>query len=284
MNTNAQTIHQMGQEISSLVKQATGRESVSSIDMDWVSVEQMARYIYGSGSGDVVSFETNIPDAIESLIANITAVQDTSGGDPSPSNVCPITGWTGCTITNENMLDSSDPDYHADTYSFTFPDEAGTVYGGTLDALSGVLTVDMAVKTFNGSESWSVHGSIASWFYIDNAITDSYALASESNFAISNTYIQKKYADATRMNNGDFAIGRPNSSTTRLIVKDTRFTTASDFKTALSSSNLQLVYKLDTPVTYQLSAQEVTALIGANNVFADTGNVSVQYKVKEDLV
>ena len=41
--------------------------------------------------------------------------------------------------------------YTDDTYSITFPSEAGTVYGGTLDVTSGVLTVDRGIiASYNG--------------------------------------------------------------------------------------------------------------------------------------
>jgi hypothetical protein len=41
--------------------------------------------------------------------------------------------------------------YCGDTYTIPFPSEAGTVYGGTMDVLSGVLTVDRAnIPSYNG--------------------------------------------------------------------------------------------------------------------------------------
>lgn len=39
-NTNSQTIHQMGLAINAVVRQATGRDAVQNIDMDWVTVAQ----------------------------------------------------------------------------------------------------------------------------------------------------------------------------------------------------------------------------------------------------
>ena len=49
---------------------------------------------------------------------------------------------------------ATDTDYHpyaGDTYSITFPSEAGTVYGGTLDVTNGTLTVDRAIiASYNG--------------------------------------------------------------------------------------------------------------------------------------
>ena len=81
MNTNYQTIHQMGNAVSEMVRQATGRNSVQSMDMDWVSVEQLAKYIYGFKTGSSVEFDTNIADGIVNLTAYIEYVQDLNGYD-----------------------------------------------------------------------------------------------------------------------------------------------------------------------------------------------------------
>ena len=51
--------------------------------------------------------------------------------------------------------------------------------------------------------------------------------------------------------------------------------TKDQFKTAMSG--VQLVYPLASPQTVQLTAQQVQTLIYNNNVFADTGNVSLTY-------
>ena len=535
MNTNEQTIHQMGLGISSLVKQATGRESVSNIDMDWVSVEQLARYIYGSGSGDMVSFNTNIPDAIESLIAYITAVQDLHGYDnPWPggagknllpistsnsstvndvawtnnndgsykangtassnsyfgnssigislgvlpagdytvsaahsdgslstdilmrigkgsgstlvsinvspltftadgtseyfvafridsgvtvsnetifvqvesgssytdwvpyANICPITGWTGCNVarTGKNLL--TDEGYawvnstgektvnytaissvdliptapgekftyyrnqqttqnsslvarlynanrvyigngttmfstetgsktitipanayyvtftqygavgvtdlqvqveRGDTYTgfeepisnvypFSWQTEAGTVYGGVLDVLSGVLTVTHKTVTFTGadSENWSYSGEQQkSRFRID--IPDAYVIRNVPTVRTSVMCNIGLFIDTGIEELGCYIYpGDPDSPRFAYCPPIPYTMDAAAFKTWLQSNNLQIVYQIAEPVTYQLTAQEVTALIGQNNIFADTGKVSVQYKVKEDLV
>ena len=39
-----------------------------------------------------------------------------------------------------------------------------------------------------------------------------------------------------------------------------------------------IVYELATPQTIQLSPQEIHALLGQNNVWADSGPVAVTYK------
>jgi hypothetical protein len=40
----------------------------------------------------------------------------------------------------------------------------------------------------------------------------------------------------------------------------------------------QVVYKLASPITYTLTPQEITSLLGTNNLWADTGNSEVEYR------
>lgn len=40
----------------------------------------------------------------------------------------------------------------------------------------------------------------------------------------------------------------------------------------------QLMYPLATPITYHLTPQEITSLLGTNNVWANTGNSDVEYR------
>jgi hypothetical protein len=53
------------------------------------------------------------------------------------------------------------------------------------------------------------------------------------------------------------------------------------FKTEYAS--LQAVYKLATPQTYQLTPQEITSLLGTNNIWSDAGTVDVEYRADTKL-
>jgi len=61
------------------------------------------------------------------------------------SNICPISGWTSATIYRSGE-DTSNPT----TYPITFPDSAGTVYGGTVDAVNGKLKAAPYYASYNG--------------------------------------------------------------------------------------------------------------------------------------
>ena len=102
----------------------------------------------------------------------------------------------------------------------------------------------------NGSESWGVHGSIASWFYVDNLISGN-TLNDSNNSMLSNYFKQEKYSNVTTLTNGQFAYTP--SGNKRLVIKDTDYTTVADFKNWLSTHNVTLYYILATPTTTEIT-------------------------------
>lgn len=65
----------------------------------------------------------------------------------------------------------------------------------------------------------------------------------------------------------------------KLYVKDSAYTTAQDFKSAMSSSDAQLVYELATPVVINLTEQEVIeTLIGFNYVWNNVGTTNIVFQ------
>jgi hypothetical protein len=58
-------------------------------------------------------------------------------------------------------------------------------------------------------------------------------------------------------------------------------TTFAEMQSWVTNKSTQLVYKLATPQTYQLTPTQVKSLRGVNNIWADTGEVDVQIWTKE---
>lgn len=57
-----------------------------------------------TASGAIASFTDGADDIpLKSLVVNIDPVQDTSSGDPSPENICPISGWTEINAYNDPL-------------------------------------------------------------------------------------------------------------------------------------------------------------------------------------
>lgn len=113
-----------------------------------------------TSSGAVATFADgadNVP--VKSLTVNIEPIQSGTG-DPSPDNIRPISGWTGANLTCNN-----------ETINIDWTDEAGEVFGGTLDVISGKLTLDRSKITFNGSQSigianWRPYEDSSAWIYL----------------------------------------------------------------------------------------------------------------------
>lgn len=209
--------------------------------------------------------------------------------DANKSVDCIQGHWiTGNTVLNydecgvfEGALTEFTP-YNGHTYSITFPSEAGTVYGGSLDVTSGVLTVDRAYVDL-GTLNWTylTSGSgLAPYFYAD--IT-SLGIKYEGNFG---TVVYHVLCSIYKAVNRNLSVFIDNTLcmdgavaeqiVTQVQIKDSRYTSASDFKTAMNG--VQLVYELDTPITYQLTPTQVNSLLGTNNVWADCGDVVVCYR------
>lgn len=98
-NTNFQTFHQMGNAINDVVRQATGRDNVQNIDMDFVTVAQRKRLVEEIITGNPVTFVTNIVGPLDYLIAQINPIQDLHGQDaPYPAgagkNIWDISTYT----------------------------------------------------------------------------------------------------------------------------------------------------------------------------------------------
>ena len=65
------------------------------------------------------------------------------------------------------------------------------------------------------------------------------------------------------------------ASNQAVIVRESGYTDAVAFTSAVAGQTL--VYPLQTPVTYQLTPQAVTVLAGTNHIWADCGDVTVEY-------
>ena len=68
-----------------------------------------------------------------------------------------------------------------------------------------------------------------------------------------------------------------------IYLKDNRYTNVDDLVTSLSGT--QLVYALtkDSITTYPLTPTEIKTLLGQNNIWANTGDVSVEYRADVKL-
>ena len=214
-----------------------------------------------TASGAVASFSDGADDIpVKNLTVNIEPVQSGTG-DPSPDNVRLISGWTGATLTCNN-----------ETINIDWTNEAGTVYGGSLDVTTGVLTVTHAIVDM-GTLTWTYQEQYARFY--SNTVSDAIVVGSDAYVA--DIFCSCYTVDsASHTSNTDYDDIVSLATSRKIYVKDTTYTDANAFKAAVTGN--KIVYKLATSLTYQLTAQEVTTLLGDNTIFADTGDVSVEYR------
>ena len=151
--------------------------------------------------------------------------------------------------------------YNGTTYPVSWQTEAGTVYGGTVDLVTGVLTVD----------KWGVDLGTLNWGYSSTNTRFFVAISDKKPYVSSTDYANLMcsnypFAGAAGLggNMEDKTIAnRASTSDNQIMIKDTSYTDAQTFKTAMSG--VQLVYELAQPQTYQLDPVQVALLIGEQN-------------------
>ena len=160
--------------------------------------------------------------------------------------------------------------YNGHTYTI---DLDGTRYGGTLDVVNGVLVVDEIFGEFDGvDENWNNIGA-GSVGNRSNALVNAFPSTDiDTDFVtICNTYIGRSYNNRT-FNATNIVWVNPNGSLT--VVTDSDIDTAEKFKALLQNTPLQVIAKLATPLTIQLTPTSIKSLEGENNVSASTGDVT----------
>ena len=159
--------------------------------------------------------------------------------------------------------------YKGSTYSVNWETEAGTVYGGTLNVSTGELVVDRVADALTGQENM---GAVDIYYAVTNTHAHPVWTAANvvcSHFAQSGT--------------NSVASGNvPTNVWFRLDKTVADFATLEAFRSYIANqytaeTPVTVSYKLTTPITYTLTQQEIRTLLGVNNIWCDSGDVSVDY-------
>lgn len=216
-----------------------------------------------SWTGDLVSFTTEAEEIATQLTIPLAPIQDTSGGDPSPTNICPISGWDGVNV----YVSPDTTTASATTYPVNLFDTAGTVYGGTLDVVSGELTVTHAYWTDEGTAGWGRNsdGSFYKYYSVTSPLSVQEADGCACNYA---PYaISFAGMNVFARANGLISLGRSWGSI---------YADVASLQAQFASTPLQVVYKLATPQTYQLTPTQIMTLVWDNNVWSDADSLTLK--------
>ena len=236
---------------------------------------QYGAFIVKSASGQIASFNDGADDVPMKSVKVAIVPKQSGSGDPSPTNVRPITGWTDINVIVSPTTTASD--------GTTTPVPLGqTVYGGELDVVSGVLALTH-IGVDMGSLSWGKYTQAPGYYFAvapqnmpQPAKAPTYA--SEVADILCSCYktdtARHVYIDQVQNTIGIFTNGS-------LLAQDTTYSTEQAFKTGVTGQTL--VYELATPTTVQLTPTQVATLLGTNNVWADCGSVEVEYRADPTL-
>lgn len=195
-------------------------------------------------------------------------------GDPSPDNVRTISGWDSVKVTVSNESESHD-------YNITLPE---TIYGGTVDAVSGEGEKTWEILELNGTENWNnctFDGKPG--FYAANLLGkggETYArveglcnittVYENSDFP----YTASNYIWCGVNNKNVYWVGAANLLNTPTI---------SEFKSYLATqaaagTPVTICYKLATPEPFEISQVSIPSLGGENKFFTNGENMDIIYK------
>ena len=260
-------------EISSMAKSAVASATAIA----------QAIAIKETATGATVSFDDGadgIP--MPHAIASISGTQSGSG-DASPSNIRDITAYKSCTVTHGDGNTSA-------TATISWNTSACEVYDGTIDFSTGILTVDHMVATLTtiGQRTLTDLGDVyrLSITYINadgttqnsNNHIDLFETDTDDTFA---NWLPQGAHQYSKNEAGYYLYGTngvymkfPKSAFPGCSTESEYRAAINDF---LSEHPLKIVIgKLSNP-QFQLTPQQISSLLGANVISADTGDLSVTY-------
>ena len=176
--------------------------------------------------------------------------------------------------------------YAGESIPVTWQDQ-GTVYGGTVDVLRGKLTITHELKTITTTANANVKYSrctIGDLYYgigeeetYCNALSVVYVPAAQitsDSIRVFNSTTYDKYIAYIRFADAD-------SATTQ--TQRTTLTNQILAQMEADGHPLQIVFKLTNPVEYDITPEEITTLLGTNNIWSDTGEITVTYPNRTNI-
>ena len=190
---------------------------------------------------------------------------------PSTARFFKILNTNTATYGNDVSINypSTDTAYHAFVGQSATVQIGSTVYGGEYDARTGVFIVTDKIIDL-GNLSWSASGSnfVSPYF----ALTDTNIIPPATNNDTLNGMCE--VLNLTSYNSlADKCIAL--SSDKNVFAINSDYTNANDFKNSVTGYYLK--YPLATPTTIQLPPCPIDTLNGVNNIWADTGDTTLQY-------
>lgn len=175
------------------------------------------------------------------------------------TNICPITGWDSVGIDIKDGDGVSQREYRISL--------GQTVYGGVLDVTRGELIINKKSVDL-GSMAWTLQ--------LFNNRNRYFSASIEGDIKIEESYTNGLISSCFNVNQSPITSALINGTIAKytnglIYVVCDEYTTVSEFTNNMNGQTL--VYDINTPITIQITPQEILALEGENNLSADSGGV-----------
>lgn len=235
--------------------------------MAYFEVNKKPRLSFPTLTGSIVTFNAQYAGLpLKSHTVALTATQSGSG-TPSPSNPRPITGYSAINISHSDA-DTSNPT----VYTIQI---GSTVYGGEYDARTGVLTVTHGLLTLTNVDSVGTQGGL--YFFRKGLTATQYSV----NMTADNLgdYISETYYPALNHSAAGTFFVTSLGSSLHLTPTDQTLDTVAKMNTYLADNPAVCLIPLAESLrqTIQLPPCPIDTLEGVNNIWADTGDTTLQY-------
>jgi len=257
INTTEQTPRNiadvLAEELKGIADSITTAESVEDILSDMATTKD-AQIISGTAVFDTV--DGNLVKALKVVITPSQA----GSGTPSPSNIRPISGYTEEVISVKDSTDTTQ-----ETYTTPFNQ---TVYGGTLDVLTGELMIDKGYAELTANLE-------ISRFYVGASLAQFFTRSIVNDGKINGRIISNIFVEGVNVPYGcSMTLGGGETTGLLMYIPIDTAQTVDEFKSWLTSNPTHIVYELATPTTLSLTPQTVKSLVGENHIQASTGDVT----------
>ena len=161
-----------------------------------------------------------------------------------------------------------------------------TVYGGTLDAVTGEGSEEWKLVEFDGTETWSKYAGATK----DGVIVFVIVIPDAANGFQTSICNQFKNLDTAWIRGIPWTYSDyPTLPNKYFCVQTSKFPDVDSWKSYLAAqyaagTPVQVCYKLDTPQPIQLTPQEVLALAGENTIYTNTGDVTVSGRADPNTI
>lgn len=203
---------------------------------------------------------------------NIATVRLYAGLNENSERTC-----TNLQITLGTTAPTTYTPYTGQTTTLTLPH---TIYGGTVDAVTGEGQQKFGLATFDGSEAWTIGGLATDkrdWYYASPKIVDAISSVPKSENEICSHYPHYDVANNNTGNGCALVWGAFRVRWGDIIPENTDAWKSYLAAQYAAGTPVQIAYKLaePTPFTATTGAQPIPALSGTNTVLTDADSVTV---------